>query len=51
MTLAPILPYITWGPIRDPQNKRGSPEKNINFFIIEENLKKIFNIYDKQNNK
>ena len=33
MNLAPILPYITWGFIQDPQNKRGIPdliEKAIN---------------------
>ena len=30
MGLAPILPYITWGLIWDPENKRGIPEKNIN---------------------
>ena len=32
MRFAPILPYITWGLIRDPQNKRGVPDKSI--FII-----------------
>ena len=26
----PILPYVTWGLIQDPQNKRGIPEKIIN---------------------
>ena len=33
MNLAPILPYITWGLIWDPQNKRGIPDlikKSIN---------------------
>ena len=33
MRLAPILPYITWGLIQDPQNKRGIPDlikKSIN---------------------
>ena len=30
MRLAPVLPYITWGVIQDPQNKRGIPDKNIN---------------------
>ena len=33
MNLAPILPYIIWGLILDPQNKRGIPdliEKTIN---------------------
>ena len=50
----PILPYITWGLVWDPQNKRGIPDKNIIgprnkrgiperniliLFIIEENKK------------
>ena len=33
MSLAPILPYITWGLVWDPQNKRGIPDfikKSIN---------------------
>ena len=33
MNLATILPYITWGLVWDPQNKRGIPdliEKTIN---------------------
>ena len=25
MNLAPVLPYITWGLVQDPQNKRGIP--------------------------
>ena len=54
MRLAPRLPYITWGLIWDPQNKKGIPDRNINcpqnkrgiserkilvLFIIEENKK------------
>ena len=34
MNLAPILPYITWGLIRDPQNKRGIPVLVKNIIII-----------------
>ena len=33
MNLASVLPYITWGLVQDPQNKRGIPvfiKKNIN---------------------
>ena len=30
MRLAPVLPYITWGLIQDPQNRRGISDKNIN---------------------
>ena len=26
MNLAPALPYITWGLVWDPQNKRGIPD-------------------------
>ena len=26
MSLAPIQPYITWGLVWDPQNKRGIPD-------------------------
>ena len=29
MRLAPVLPYITWGLIWYPQNRRGIPDKNI----------------------
>ena len=54
MRLPPVLPYITWRLIWDPQNKRGIPGKDINgprnkrgiserkilvLFIIEENKK------------
>ena len=47
MNLAPILPYITWGLIQDPQNKRRIPvftKKNINikYSRNKQKRKKIF---------
>ena len=45
MRLAPVLPYITWGLIWDPQNKRGIPEKILILFIIEENIKRLNSKY------
>ena len=46
MRLAPILPYITWGYVWDPQNKRGISNKNTNSIYNKRRIlpKKIFNI-------
>ena len=35
-----MLPYITWGLVWDPQNKRGIPEKNINIIYSRRKFKK-----------
>ena len=39
MNLAPILPYITWGLIWDPQNKRRIPD------LIEKTININYNTY------
>ena len=36
MRPAPILPYITWGLVLDPQNNRGIPDKIYTVIEIKE---------------
>ena len=44
MRPAPVLPYITWGLIQEPQNKRGIPDKIYTVIKIKRNFReKIIN--------
>ena len=54
VTLAPVLPYITWGLIQDSQNKEGNPQRRILILfkvkekLIDENIYYMIYIYTRR---